>query len=118
MEKIVIKRIYEPAADDDGLRVLIDRVWPRGVSKSAAKIDLWARELAPSTPLRKWFNHDPGKWTEFQQRYRAELDNCKAALEELAQQASGNRVTLLYGARDREHNQAIVLKRFLDERLF
>lgn len=109
-----IKRVYQAPADDDGLRVLVDRLWPRGLKKQEAAVDLWLKEIAPSTELRRWFGHDPEKWTEFRRRYRAELDGKKEELETLRRRADERRVTLLYGARDEEHNQAVVLKDLLE----
>ena len=107
-----LKRAYEAPADSDGMRVLVDRLWPRGVSKAAARIDLWLKDVAPSTKLRKWFGHDPEKWPEFQKRYRAELKG-SAALAELHRLARQGHVTLVYGAKDEEHNQAAVLEAYL-----
>jgi uncharacterized protein YeaO (DUF488 family) len=109
---IAVKRAYEAPSEKDGRRILVDRVWPRGVSKTELQLDGWYRELAPSTQLRKWFGHDPERWPEFQKRYRTELKKAGAreALEELATMARRGRVTLLFGARDEEHNQAIVLR--------
>lgn len=105
-----VKRIYEPLSVEDGYRVLVDRVWPRGMSKERAKIDLWAKDVAPSTELRKWFGHDPAKWEAFQERYREEL-SAGEALQPLCAALQGKDVvTLLYGAKDREHNQALVLR--------
>jgi uncharacterized protein YeaO (DUF488 family) len=109
-----LKRVYDPPAKADGQRILVDRVWPRGVKKADAALDLWLKEVAPSTALRKWFNHDPEKWPEFQRRYRAELDRNPDQLRPLVD-AKG-RVTLLYGARDHEHNNAVVLKAYLEKR--
>ena len=114
---IAIKRIYEPATPGDGYRVLVDRLWPRGVSKATAAVDLWLRDVAPSTALRTWFNHDPDKWTEFRARYQAELRRNGGALEPLVTKAKQVRVTLVYSARDDHHNQAVVLKAFLAPRL-
>jgi uncharacterized protein YeaO (DUF488 family) len=108
-----IKRAYEKPAKSDGFRVLVDRVWPRGASKETLRIDLWAREIAPSTALRKWFGHDPEKWTEFRKRYERELDSAEAkeAMHDVLAQAGGARtITLVYGAKDEEHNQAVVLR--------
>jgi uncharacterized protein YeaO (DUF488 family) len=105
---ISIKRAYEPPAKSDGLRVLVDRLWPRGVTKAKAGIDLWLKDLAPSTELRKWFGHDPGKWAEFQERYRAELKD-NPALAELRTHAHRGHVTLVYSAKDELHNDAVVL---------
>lgn len=104
-----IKRVYEAPATADGKRVLVDRLWPRGVSKEKAKIDHWLKDVAPSTALRKWFGHDPAKWVEFQKRYRAELKG-SAALGELKQLASRSPTTLVYAAADEEHNNAVLLK--------
>lgn len=114
---IRIKRIYEEAAGDDGLRVLIDRLWPRGVSKAEAKIDRWEKEIAPSTELRHWFGHDPAKWEEFLERYRAELEGKEEVLARLQQESSERTVTLLYAAKDEEHNNAVALKRYIEEGL-
>ncbi|HEX5438409.1 MAG TPA: DUF488 domain-containing protein [Gemmatimonadaceae bacterium] len=110
-----IKRAYEPAASDDGERILIDRLWPRGVSKAHAAIDEWMKELAPSTELRKWFGHDPARWSEFRKRYRAELRTHHDTLQSLAQRGAHRRITLVYGARDEEHNDAVVLRELLEE---
>jgi uncharacterized protein YeaO (DUF488 family) len=114
---IRLKRAYEPAASDDGQRFLVDRVWPRGVSKDELDIDGWSKEVAPSTELRKWFGHDPARWNEFRRRYREELLAHKEALEPLLQAARRGTLTLVYGARDTEHNQAVVLKQLLDEKV-
>jgi uncharacterized protein YeaO (DUF488 family) len=108
-----IKRIYEAPSPADGARVLVDRVWPRGVSKDAAALTLWLKEVAPETSLRKWFNHDPARWTEFQQRYRAELDQNDRPLAELYSMRKAGPVTLLYAAHDQVHNHAIVLADYL-----
>jgi uncharacterized protein YeaO (DUF488 family) len=108
-----LKRTVEAAEADDGLRLLVDRLWPRGVRKDALKLDAWLKDVAPSTELRKWFGHDPAKWEEFQQRYFAELDARPEVLEPLLAAVSQRRVTLLYSARDTEHNQAVALKRYL-----
>jgi len=108
----VAKRVYEPAAKDDGYRVLVDRLWPRGLTKAKAHVDLWLKEVAPSTELRKWFGHEPEKWLEFQKRYRAELN--KAALEGLRKlEKDHKKVTLLYGAKSEERNQAVALLKIL-----
>src|SRR4051794_20919599 len=102
--RLSIKRIYEPAAAGDGQRVLVDRLWPRGMSKDAAALDLWLKEIAPSRELLKWFGHDPARWQEFRLRYRAELDGNEAAVAQLLRLLENGDVTLLYGARDAEHN--------------
>ncbi|CAM3831431.1 DUF488 domain-containing protein [Isoptericola cucumis] len=105
-----VKRVYEAPSDDDGLRVLVDRLWPRGLSKADAHVDRWIKEVAPSSDLRTWFGHDPARFDEFARRYREELRG-SAELAELAALADdGRQVTLLYGARDEQHNQAVVLR--------
>jgi uncharacterized protein YeaO (DUF488 family) len=103
------KRAYDDPGDDDGYRVLIDRLWPRGVSKGAARLDEWARELAPSTELRRWFGHDPERFEESRVRYEAELASQREKLDELRRRARKGTVTLVYAARDTEHNDAVVL---------
>ena len=108
-----LKRAYEPPAQSDGYRVLIDRLWPRGVSKQEARLDEWARELAPSSELRRWFGHEPAKFDEFRRRYREELARQEEKLGELRRRARGGRLTLVYGARDSEHNDAVVLAELL-----
>lgn len=110
------KRVYDPPEADDGHRVLIDRVWPRGVARSRAKLDDWMRDLAPSTELRQWFNHDPARFKQFRTRYRKELREHKDQLDELRHRASAGRVTLIYAARDEKHNNAVVLAELLRER--
>jgi uncharacterized protein YeaO (DUF488 family) len=117
MRKILVKRVYEPMAKSDGLRVLVDRLWPRGLSKSDAKLDLWLPEIGPSTVLRKWFNHDPERWAEFQRRYHAELKEKTALLATITKQAKTSPVTLLYSAKDERHNQAVALRSFLLKRI-
>lgn len=109
-----VKRIYEPPEASDGRRVLVDRLWPRGMSKDRARIDEWLKETAPSTELRKWFSHDPSKWAEFKRRYAAELEGKEAILDALRAEARSGTVTLLYGARDEEHNQAVALRELLE----
>jgi len=110
---VKLKRAYEPADLGDGFRILVDRLWPRGVSKEKAKIDLWLREIAPSTELRKWFGHDPEKWDEFQERYRAELKDKGDLVDQIKAAASRGPITLIYSAHDEEHNDAVVLQKFL-----
>jgi len=110
---IKLKRVYESPSLQDGLRVLVDRLWPRGLTKERAAVDLWVKDVAPSTELRKWFAHDPAKWKQFQIRYRKELHEKKDALQELKQKCKGHTITLVYGARDEEHNEAVVLKKIL-----
>lgn len=112
---IQIKRAYEAPKEDDGQRVLIDRLWPRGLAKEEARIDLWLKEIAPSPELRKWFGHDTQKWPEFRKRYRAELKENEAAVETLRGLAEGESVTLIYSARDTEHNDAVVLQEFINK---
>lgn len=108
-----IKRVFDPAEPSDGTRVLVDRMWPRGVRKQDAHIDLWLKELAPSTALRKWFAHDPERWTEFKRRYDHELRNQREAVDRLQALASRGTVTLIYSARDEAHNQARALAELL-----
>lgn len=114
--RVAIKRVYEPAAPSDGRRILVDRLWPRGLSKEKAGVDLWLRDAAPSPQLRRWFAHDPRKWTEFRRRYRAELDENHQVLATLKQAIDTGPATLLYGARDEQHNHAVVLLDLLAER--
>src|SRR5262245_35756940 len=104
-----LKRAYDPPAADDGCRVLVDRLWPRGVSKASARIDLWLKDVAPSAGLRKWFAHDPGKWARFRSRYFRELDAHPDAVGQVRKLARKGTVTLVFGARDREHNDAVAL---------
>ena len=113
---IRVKRTAEAAAESDGARLLVDRLWPRGVSKAHLQLDAWLKDVAPSTELRKWFGHDPKKWDEFQRRYFAELDARREALEPLLVAARKGPVTLLYSARDAEHNQAVALRDYLLKR--
>ncbi|MEO5954373.1 MAG: DUF488 family protein [Nitrospiraceae bacterium] len=114
---IRIKRVYSESSLEDGVRILIDRIWPRGFSKERARIDEWRKELAPSTALRKWFGHDPAKWAGFRERYRKELTESGEieALRELATRSRHEAVTLIYSAADEEHNQAVVLMELLGE---
>lgn len=114
MPKIRLKRAYEAPARDDGLRILVERLWPRGLSKQRAALDCWMKDVAPSSELRRWFHHDPSRWSEFQKRYRAELRQNQEKVEELRQKCRGQTVTLIYAARDEEHNGALVLKDFLE----
>ena len=111
---IRLKRAYEKPAAEDGERILVDRLWPRGLTKQKARIDLWMKGIAPSTELRKWFGHDPSKWEEFQRRYTAELKEHPDLIKELKQKARGATVTLIYAARDEVHNEAVVLKEFVE----
>jgi uncharacterized protein YeaO (DUF488 family) len=109
--QIRVKRVYDPPARGDGMRVLVDRLWPRGLKKEDAAIDLWLREAAPSAELRRWFGHDPARWVEFRRRYTAELEQNRAALKPLVE--ARRPVTLLFAARDLQHNNAIALAEWL-----
>lgn len=116
--RIASKRIYEPSEPGDGCRVLVDGIWPRGVRKADAAIDHWLKDVAPSKALRQWFGHDPKRFAEFRRRYRAELDNNRDAVNELIELArDNNTVTLIYAARDNEHNNAVVLAEYLQQQL-
>jgi len=115
--RIAIKRIYEEPASDDGARILVDRLWPRGVSKERAKLDLWLKDIAPSTGLREWFGHDPEKWVEFQKKYKIELANNEESVAELKKIVRQNKtVTLLYASKDEEHNEAVVITNLLSKK--
>ena len=111
---IKIKRVYEHPEKDDGVRILVDRLWPRGLTKKKARIDLWLKDIAPSTELRKWFAHDPDKWKGFRGRYQTEIRNNHVRIKVLIQKAREGTITLVYGARDEKHNEALVLKQFLE----
>lgn len=111
---IHLKRVYDAAAKTDGCRLLVERLWPRGMNKDSLRIDRWLKEAAPSTELRKWFNHDPAKWKEFQRRYFAELKRNRDAWLPIVQAAEKGKVTLLYSSRDTEHNNVVALKSFLE----
>ena len=113
MTNIRIKRAYEEPDSEDGTRVLVDRLWPRGLTKEKARVDVWLKDVAPSTELRKWFAHDPAKWSEFRSRYLEELKRNKEPLSLLRQEAAKGTVTLVYGAKDQEHNEAVILQRLL-----
>lgn len=112
--QIWLRRAYDGPGRQDGTRVLVDRIWPRGVRKDEAAIDLWLKDLAPSTELRRWFGHDPARWDEFRRRYHRELQGRPEALEQLRALARQGRVTLVYGARDQRHNNAVALKEYLE----
>jgi uncharacterized protein YeaO (DUF488 family) len=112
-DNIRLKRAYEKPADTDGVRILVDRLWPRGVSKEAAALDQWMKDIAPSSALRKWFGHDPARWPEFQQRYEVELRDHSEQLAELRAAARKGPITLVYSAHDEQHNAAVVLRRLL-----
>jgi uncharacterized protein YeaO (DUF488 family) len=111
---IQLKRVYEKPSRKDGFRILVDRLWPRGLTKERAAVKLWLKDAAPSTELRKWFGHDPAKWKQFQTRYRTELGEKKEVLDLLKQKSKEHTVTLVYGARDEEHNEALALKMILE----
>ena len=115
MHPIVIKRIYEEAADDDGYRILVDRIWPRGISKEVAKLDEWNKDIAPSAPLRKWFDHKKERFPAFEQKYKEELKLKAEEVDKIRKTAKNQKVTLLYGAKNMEMNQAVVLKDFLSK---
>ena len=115
---IKLKRAYDSASNDDGIRFLVERLWPRGVKKTALRLDAWLKDVAPSTGLRQWFSHDPAKWTEFQRRYRRELDATPEALEPILKAARRGRVTLVYSSHDAEHNNAVVLKAYAEAQVF
>ncbi len=112
-----VKRVYEDSRPGDGARFLVERLWPRGMKKEHLKMEAWLKEVAPSDSLRRWFAHDPLKWKEFQKRYRVELESNPHAWKPILESAQRGNVTLLYSARDTEHNNAVVLKSFLEERI-
>ncbi len=112
-----VKRVYEAATKNDGKRFLVDRLWPKGVARDAARLDGWLKEVAPSDALRRWFGHDPRKWEEFRHRYFAELDRRPEAYRPLIEAAQAGAVTLVYGAKDEEHNNAVALRDFLVAKL-
>lgn len=116
MSKIHLKRVYDEPSPDDGLRVLVERLWPRGLSKERAKVDVWLKAIAPTTELRNWFHHDPEKWDEFCEKYHSEMEKNVVAVEELERLIAAGKVTLVYAARDQEHNGAFALKEFLERR--
>jgi uncharacterized protein YeaO (DUF488 family) len=115
MARVLTKRAYDKSSLRDGRRILVDRVWPRGISKARARIVEWRKDLAPTTSLRKWFGHDPARWSEFRRRYRRELKRSMGEIEKLAHLSRKETITLVYGAADQEHNQAVVLKELIDE---
>lgn len=114
--KIGVKRVYEAVASDDGLRILVDRLWPRGLSKESARIDFWAREVAPSNELRRWYGHDPAKWPEFRRRYCAEMDANPAAVAELLGRIGEHRASFLYSSKEEKLNNAVVLREYVESR--
>ncbi len=111
---IKLKRAYEKPGPEDGLRILVERLWPRGISKEAAGLDAWMKDIAPSNELRKWYNHDPAKWAEFKKRYFEELNGEKDAVEELRKAVRGKDVTFVYGSKEEKHNSAAALKEYLE----
>ena len=113
---ILLKRAYDPPAESDGFRVLVDRVWPRGVGKDALKLDQWLKDIAPSTGLRKWFGHDPEKWEAFRERYFRELDSQNEQVTFLKQKAGKGNLTLVFAAKDPQHNNAVALKQYLERK--
>jgi uncharacterized protein YeaO (DUF488 family) len=113
---IALKRAYEAPTGQDGMRILVERLWPRGLRKEDARLDLWLKEIAPSPELRKWFGHDPARWKQFQKRYAAELERKKDLVGLIRRQARSGKVTLVYAARDEAHNSALVLEQFLSRR--
>ena len=114
MPKIQLKRAYDAASADDGLRILVERLWPRGLTKELAAIDLWMKDVAPSQELRRWYSHDIAKWNEFKKRYQAELAENKTAVDELRKKCRTETVTFVYAAKDEEHNSALVLKEYVE----
>jgi uncharacterized protein YeaO (DUF488 family) len=113
---ILLKRIYEPYSKQDGYRILIDRLWPRGISKEKAHLDFWLKDIAPSTELREWFNHEEKKWEEFKKKYMKELKKNEEATSQLKEILKKHKkVTILFGAKDEEHNQAVVIEEFLNK---
>lgn len=116
-QMMILKRVYDPVDESDGTRLLIERLWPRGVKKASLKIDAWLKDVAPTTALRKWFSHDPAKWEEFSRRYSAELTGNPDAWQPIIEAARQGNVTLIYSSHDMEHNNAVVLKQFLNPHL-
>jgi uncharacterized protein YeaO (DUF488 family) len=114
--KVAIKRVYEEPNESDGTRILVDRLWPRGLTKKKARVDLWLKEIAPSNELRKWFAHDPKKWNEFQERYKDELRSHAAQFALLKQEAAKGPVTLVFAAKDMVHNEAVFLQKLIGAR--
>lgn len=116
-ERVHLKRVYDPKSDDDGERIYVERLWPRGMTRERADIDLWMKEIAPSPDLRRWYGHDTAKWKEFKRRYEAELKDHSELVDELEDHARRGTITLLFSSRDREHCSARVLKEHLERRL-
>lgn len=113
---IILKRVYEKPSKEDGKRILIDRLWPRGLTKEKAQVDEWLKEIAPSTELRKWFGHDSSKWNEFKRRYITEIKNNSTVVSQLEEYLKKGKVTLVYGAKDEQHNDAVVLKEYFENK--
>lgn len=113
--RVWLRRAYEPPTRNDGYRILVDRLWPRGVSKDDLELDEWCRDIAPSDDLRKWFGHDASRWDEFRERYRSEIDEQRDLLDTIVEHTKQGRITLVFGARDEEHNNAVVLRELIDE---
>ncbi len=111
---IKLKRVYEEPDETDGFRILIDRLWPRGLSKDKAKVDMWLKDIAPGDPLRKWFSHDPGKWAQFKVRYFEELNDKRELADVIKEKEKRGTVTLLFGAKDENHNNAVALKEYIE----
>lgn len=111
---IKIKRIYDEPANEDGKRIFVDRLWPRGITKERARIDLWAKDIAPSHALRKWFGHDPGKWSEFKKRYFSELDSNTTSLKSISELVSNNNVTFIFSSKEPRFNNAAALKQYFE----
>jgi len=110
-----VKRVYDELTEEDGIRILVDRIWPRNITKNAAGVDLWMREVAPSHELRRWFGHDDQKWEEFKQKYYHELENKSSQIKIIREKLKSGNVTLLFGAKNRNHNNAVALKEFIEQ---
>ncbi len=115
--KIQLKRVYDPATKDDGVRILVERLWPRGIKKEDLDLDLWLKEIAPSTELRQLFSHDSAKWQEFEKKYKAELDHNPEAVAQIFNQLKHGSITLLYSSKDTEHNSALYLQHYLEDKI-
>jgi len=114
---VTIKRVYEEPSESDGTRILVDRLWPRGLTKEKAKVDVWLKDIAPSTELRKWFNHEPSKWPGFKKRYQEEISSNIEVLNILKKHLASGKATIVYGAKDEEHNDAVVIKQYIDKNI-
>lgn len=112
---ISVKRVYEGYDASEGKRVLVDRLWPRGLTKDKAGVDVWLKDIAPSAELRKWFNHEPAKWPEFNERFHKELDNNKSSVDQLKKIADSGKIVIVYGAKDQQHNNAVVIAEYLKQ---